>query len=367
MKTGIWIAALTICAPLLGCGDDDDTAAFFTRTDLVSSIEGRASTFDPNLVDPWGVASGPDTFLWVVNRGTATATVYDEQGQRVFLQTGEAIPPQFVVDIPSPVSPGAAVGPTDVIFNPSGEFEVELGDESGVSEFLFATLEGTIAGWSEDLFLDAGLLLDTGGAAAFTGLALPLRGTDQRLYAVDLLRGQVVVFDEDLEVETDLEANAFFDQDLPGDLVPFGISAIDGDLYVSYVRRSDDVLSPAPGSGAVVVYDDDGERKWRLDPAFLDAPYAVVEAPGDFGRFSDAILVGNLGDGTIQAFDEDDGTHLGPLTDGTGAPMVIPGLRDLHFGLDDVAGTDQLFFTAVLDETGAGLFGRIQAAPTRDL
>jgi uncharacterized protein (TIGR03118 family) len=366
MKTGIWIAALALCAPLIGCGDDDDTAAFYTRTDLVSSIEGRASTFDPNLVDPWGVASGPDTFLWVANRATATATVYDEQGQRVFLQTGEEFPPQFVVDIPSPVGPGAVAGPTDVVYNASGEFEVDFGGSREDSEFLFATLEGSIAGWGEDLFLDAGLLLDTGGAAAFTGLALPLQ-SDLRLYAVDFLRGQVVVFDDDLEVERDLDPTAFIDPELDPDLVPFGISSIDGDLYVSYVRRSGDPLTPAAGSGAVVVYDEDGELQWRLDPAFLDAPYAVVEAPGDFGRFSDAVLVGNTGDGTIQAFDADEGYHLGSLTDGSGTPIVIPGLRDLHFGLRDTDGTDQLFFTATLDETGAGLFGRIQAAPTQNL
>jgi uncharacterized protein (TIGR03118 family) len=366
-RIAIIVLTTTALSPHLGCGDDDDRAEFFSRTDLVSSIDGRAATFDPNLIDPWGIAAGPETFLWVANRGSGTATVYNEQGQRVFLQQGDQVSTQFVVQIPAAPDPGLPGRPTDVIFNPTDEFEVRLGDDREASEFLFATEDGTIAGWGDDLVLDAGPVLDSGGASSFSALALPRR-SDLRLYAVDFLQGRVQVLDEDLEPDHDLAPAAFVDPELAPDLVPFGIASINGDIYVSYVRRDGNRLGALPGSGAVTVFDDDGEVQWRLDPAFLDAPYAIVEAPDDFGPFSDAVLVGNTGDGTIDAFDEDSGVHLGALTDEGGQPIVIDGLRDLFFGRGNGSGdTDQLFFTATLDDGAAGLFGRLEEAPVRDL
>ena len=87
-------------------------------------------------------------------------------------------------------------------------------------------------------------------------------------------------------------------------------------------------------------------------------------APGDFGRFSHRLLIGNFGDGTINAFNLMTGKHEDTmLDDTTGKALVIDGLWAISFGGD--AANDglatSLYFTAGPNDEGDGLLGNLTA------
>jgi uncharacterized protein (TIGR03118 family) len=96
----------------------------------------------------------------------------------------------------------------------------------------------------------------------------------------------------------------------------------------------------------------------------LNAPWGLALAPSDFGRFSGDLLVGNFGDGQINAYElrpNGQYTHRGELRE-NGSVISIDGLWALGFGNGGQAGpTNTLFFTAGPDEETHGLFGKITA------
>src|SRR5437660_1400480 len=112
----------------------------YQQTNLVSDLPNLASHQDPNLVNPWGLVHGPATPFWVSDNGKGKSTLYDGTGQ----------PLPLVVTIPPlPGSPaGTTSAPTGVVFNSTSGFVVSKGGHSGASPFIFATEDGTIAGWS---------------------------------------------------------------------------------------------------------------------------------------------------------------------------------------------------------------------------
>ena len=156
---------------------------------------------------------------------------------------------------------------------------------------------------------------------------------------------------------------------LPSGYAPFNIQNINGNLYVTYALQV-----AGAGNGIVDVYDANGNFIKRLiTDGSLNSPWGMAIAPiGLFGDFSGALLVGNFGDGTINAFDPLTGNSLGPLLDDTGNPLIIEGLWGLKFGNGGNGGdTNALYFTAGIPGiTGGniedhGLFGSIsvQAVP----
>jgi hypothetical protein len=70
--------ATTAVAALSGGGTAGASAMHhgYRQTNLVSDIPGRAQLTDPNLVNPWGLAAGPTTPLWVADNGPGLATLY---------------------------------------------------------------------------------------------------------------------------------------------------------------------------------------------------------------------------------------------------------------------------------------------------
>ena len=83
-------------------------------------------------------------------------------------------------------------------------------------------------------------------------------------------------------------------------------------------------------------------------------------SPANFGQFSNAILVGNFGDGTINAFDAG-GNMMGQLTDTSGKALVNPGLWALLFGQTS-SDAQTLYFTAGGADQTHGLFATLKAA-----
>jgi uncharacterized protein (TIGR03118 family) len=322
----------------------------YVQTNLVSNISGLAKTFDPDLKNPWGISFGPTTPFWVADNGTGLSTIYDGMGAKQGL----------VVSIPpAPGSPAGTLGvPTGTVFNAGSGF---TGDK-----FLFATEDGTIAGWQGGT--SAAVRVDLAGSdAVFKGLAI----ADDRIYATDFHNGTVDVFDKNYSQIT--AAGAFTDPNLPSGYSPFGIETIGGSIYVTYALKEaggdDDVAGP--GFGFVDKYDTNGNLTQRLivgvpgDPTSpLNSPWGLALAPPGFGDLAGLLLVGNFGDGHINAFDPLTGAFVSTLNDSSGNPIVIDGLWGLKFGNGSSGfNPNSLYFTAGLNDEKDGLFGSLAAVP----
>jgi uncharacterized protein (TIGR03118 family) len=155
----------------------------------------------------------------------------------------------------------------------------------------------------------------------------------------------------------------FKDPKLPAHYGPFGIQNIGGTIYVSFAKQTpgSDDEEDGPGLGFVDAFTRTGHLVTRVAArGVLNAPWGLVKAPGDFGAFSHALLVGNFGDGRINGFSPTTGHLIGPLRRADGSPVAISGLWGLRFG-NGVTGTKHsLMFAAGLDDEAHGLLGEIQ-------
>src|SRR5262249_25944086 len=143
----------------------------------------------------------------------------------------------------------------------------------------------------------------------------------------------------------------FKDPKMPAGYSPFGIAAINAQIYVTYALRDsegeDDV--PGPGRGFIDIFDTSGQFQKRFaSQGPLNAPWGMAwSAFQGFGSFNNALFVGNFGDGTINAFDFDSGDFLGAVRDAGGKTIQILGLWALQFGLGVASSTSStLLFTA---------------------
>jgi uncharacterized protein (TIGR03118 family) len=335
----------------------------YLQTNLVSDIPGMARVTDPNLQNPWGITASPTGDFWVSDNGSGVSTLYDGQGQ----------PSSLVVTIPPPTSlpPDTPGTPTGTVFNSTTDFMVSANGNSGPATFLFATEDGVIAGWNPQVDPTNAILAvdnpnpDTG--PVYKGLT---SGTDAAgdnlLYAANFRFGTVDVFDTNFQLVH--LAGSFQDPNLPSDFAPFNVRSIGNKLFVTYAKQDankhDDVAGP--GNGYVDVYSMDGELLQRLvSQGPLNSPFGLVMTPADFGSLSNDLLVGNFGDGQINAFEPTTGDFLGPLTTRADQPFQVDGLWALRFGNGGAAGpTNTLFFTAGINDEQDGLFGSLQAVPT---
>jgi uncharacterized protein (TIGR03118 family) len=353
MKTWRWLAMGLAClGTLTGCGGNDhnEMPTRFALTALVSDVPGAAAHTDANLVNGWGVAFNPTGFVWVADNGTNKSTLYD----------GNGVPQTLVVSIP-PGTAGDAL-PTGIVFSGGTDFVVSANGVSGPSRFIFAGQAGTIAGWAPNVNLNSAITVVDGAAASksYLGLALAAQGTANRLYATDFHNHVVDVYDGSFALLA--LPGAFTDPALPAGYAPFGIQALGGRIYVTYAQQDtggDEVKGA--GLGVVDVYDTAGVLIRRLATGgTLNAPWGLALAPADFGSFSNALLVGNFGDGRINAFDPNTGALLGTLSDMNGNPIVVDGLWGMAFGngLNNQP-ANTLFVAAGPDDESHGLYARI--------
>ncbi len=342
------------------------------QTNLVSDDTKftPAEVQDPNLVNPWGLSASPTGAWWVANEGTGTSTLYNTSGSPV-------TPVSVAVGVPPSATNSPHGTPTGIVYNPGGGFDVSENGKTGSSVVLFATADGTISGWSPSVDPTHAVSEATNPGAIYLGLAIATdRHGETLLYAADFSKGAVDVYDQSFQLVTTLRGS-FTDPELPSDYHPFNIQAINNRLYVEYAP-ADDVLAgtAASGEGAVDVYNADGQLQERLirpDDAHINQPWAVAMAPSNFGSFSNDLLVGNFGDGTINAFDPKKGHFVGELKNANGQPIAITHLWGLAFGNGGAAGPkNTLYFTAGLtshlapsDNPFHGLFGSLQMARRR--
>jgi len=342
----------------------------YSNTVLVADVAGTARTVDANLVNPWGVAFGPTTFAWAANNHSETATLYDGNGipQPAGTPLTVALPPAGTVTF----------DPTGVVFNTSTtDFVVTSGANSAAALFVFTGEGGMIAGWNPNV--DAAHAVTTfadSGGAVYKGLALASNGGANFLYAADFHNGKVDVFDAHFAKQaTSASRFAFTDPTLPANYAPFGIQAINNgtggatQLYVSYAQQLlPDKHDNADGAGLGIVdiYDTNGALVTHLIAAGgkLNAPWGLALAPADFGALSRTLLVGNFGDGVINAFDPASGAYVGTITDSHGMAIATPGLWGIAFGNDaHNQPHNTLFYAAGTNNEADGVYGRLDAGP----
>ena len=320
---------------------------------LVSDKAGVAAHQDTDLVNAWGLAAGPETPWWVGDNGTSLSTIYGSDGTKG----------SFVVSVPE--------DPTGVVFNGGSDFAVTDGMHSGSSLFLFDTEAGQILGWNPNVpppapSTQAFVVVDkTDVGAIFKGLAIASTPGGDRLYATDFHNGTVDVFDGNFTQIT--TPGRFTDPNLPKGYAPFGIQAIGDDVFVTYAKQVPGSGDEADGAtlGFVDEYDTSGMFVARVaSRGVLNAPWGLATAPSDFGRFSNDLLVGNFGNGVINAYSWSGGSwkHAGKLRRRSGRIIKIPGLWAIEFANGGPSGAaNQLFFTAGPGDESHGLFGVIEA------
>lgn len=329
-------------------------AQHYTRTDLTtnsSSVSG-APNIDPNLVNAWGLSRATSSPWWISDNGTGLSTLYDLNG----------VPQSLVVTIPPPKNAQGPAAPTGTVFNYTTDFNVAPGEPAS---FIFVTEDGTISGWNGAVNLgEAVLMVNHPNKAIFKGCAIATTANGTRLYATNFKTGNVEVYNG--KFHRVAREERFQDKTLPPNFVPFGIQNVGGNIVVTFAQRNPGSKDEnhGPGLGAVRVFDTDGHLLLRVQHGtFLNAPWGIALAPGDFGPFSHRLLVGNFGDGTIDVFNAFSGRFEGTLLDPNGATLTIDGLWALSFAGDvtqNGSPTD-LYFTAGPNDESDGLFGKISA------
>ena len=330
--------------------------------DLVSDLAGAADHQDGNLRNAWGIVFGPTNPVWVSDNTSGVATVYDGTGNPILIGSP---PAPLVVTIPGG-------SPTGITFNPSAsDFPISCGSPatSAAATFLWATENGNIAAWRLACGSTAVIVPTTATPnGVYKGIAIAGDGNlDFRLFAADLFNGKIQVFDHNFMPTT--VPGGFVDPNLPPGFAPFNILALQGNLYVSYAFHvaGDHDETAGPGLGIVDVFDANGFLIGRVATGGkLNAPWGMAIAPADFGKFSGMLLVGNFGDGTINAFDIKNNTFAGQLRTSNGQVLVIDGLWGIAFGNNFRSQpANTLFFAAGPNDESDGLFGTIMPAPNR--
>jgi uncharacterized protein (TIGR03118 family) len=350
LKTALWVSGLV----LVPCISSPVCAQRYSQTNLVSDIPGLAAFTDPNLVNPWGIAFGPTSPFWVADNGTGVSTLY--------LPDGTAFPPAapLVVTIPTPPGDTSPATPTGALFNGTADFVVSEGANSGPAAFIFTAEDGTISGWNPRVDLHNAILkVDNSSAGAvYKGIAMGQTSNGNFLYVTNFHDNVIEMYDASFHF-----VKNFTDNNLPPRFAPFGIRNINGNLYVTFARqnkkRHDDFAGP--NQGFVDVFDTNGNLLKRLISRHgLNSPWGLAVAPANFGAFSNDLLVGNFGDGTISAYDPQSGEFLGSLLDQNGAVLSINGLWTITFG-NLTTPNNVLFFAAGFNDEADGLFGKLQA------
>jgi len=323
-------------------------------TPLVSDNPSLAPTVDPNVHNAWGLTRSATSPWWISDNGTDMTSIY----------TGAGV----LVKIGGLNAQGVPGDPTGTVFSGiPNQFKVgTTADPTALatSNFIFDSEGGTISAWRAPDAAQVTVDMSSDGAV-FKGLAISNGASGPRLYAADFGLSRVDVFDGGWNLLN--TPGAFVDPNLPQGYAPFGIQTIGNRVFVSYAKKGEGLDEvDGQGLGIVDAYDLDGNLLTRVaQHGQLNAPWGLAWAPADFGRFGGDLLVGNFGDGQINAYEEMPNGHFehrGTLRATDGGKLVIDGLWALEFGNAGNNGdSHHLFFTAGPNGEDDGLFGTITA------
>ena len=327
----------------------------YVQTNLVSDVSGTAARTDSRIVNAWGIDYGPGGPWWVNTNGTGLSIVLDAKGNPYPAAT------PIVVTVPPPPGQQGPSKPTSVVFNSTSDFKL---DATNKSVFLFATEDGTISGWNSTVNGGAPVVkINNSGNAIYKGAAIGQISGKSALYAANFHQNRVEVYDASFNPITTLRATAFRDAQIPSGFAPFNVQSIAGDILVAYAKQDQDAEDDVAGDGLgyVDVFTTQGVLVLRLQHGkWMNAPWGFALAPGNFGRLSGRLLVGQFGSGQIAAFSTRTGAFEGFMRGPHGKVVQIDGLWGLKFGDGGVAGPrNVLYFAAGINDEKHGLFGAI--------
>jgi uncharacterized protein (TIGR03118 family) len=370
------------------------SAQHYTQVNLVANTSGVAPVTDPKLVNPWGLSRTSSSPWWISDNGTGLSTLYNGAGtiNPLVVTIPKADPNSKTFPNGTPTGTIANASPTDFLLAPGAP-----------AAFLFATIDGTIAGWNPNVGVAAGaappsthavIVVKTTDGSSYTGLTSATVNGNRYLYAANFNKGTVDVYnnafhkvtlqpnrDGNRDRDDDNNDKPFTDDRLPRDFVPFNVQAIGNDIVVTFVLHEEGkpLETDGPGLGYVDIFSSDGQLLRRLEHGdWLNAPWGVALAPLDFGTFSHDLLIGQFagagtseGSGTIAAYDLATGKFIGLVQDATGKPLSINGLWAISPGNSapgnyDPAGSPaaEVYFTAGTDHGSGGLFGYLKPVAT---
>jgi uncharacterized protein (TIGR03118 family) len=307
------------------------------------------SATDSDLINPWGVSLSGGSPMWVSDNGTGKATLY-----AINPATQAIVKQGLIVSIPGD---GSVTGQAFNSAAASGAFNSD--------NFLFVSEDGTVSGWRGALGTAAEVLKTADTANVYKGSTLVTTGGNVYLLEANFRSGAIDVMKGSAAAPA--LAGNFTDPGLPAGYAPFNVQNIGGTIYVTYAlqdgAKHDEV--PGAGNGFVSKFDVNGNFLGRVaSNGPLNAPWGVALAPASFGDFAGDLLIGNFGDGRINAYNPSGGPSLGPLTNPSGTPIAIDGLWALSFGNNGNGGSaNSLYFTAGPASESQGVLGVINAAP----
>ena len=304
---------------------------------------------DSSLVNPWGISASSSGAFWVSDNGKSVSTLYS-----VNPTTDATSKLGLVVSIPGN---GSVTGQ---VFNGTAGF--------GGDSFLFVSEDGTISGWRGSLGTTAETLQVGSTANVYKGSAFATIGSSSYLYATNFKSGAIDVLKGSMAAPG--LSGSFTDPNIASGYAPFNIQNLAGNLFVTYAlqdaAKSGDVAGA--GHGFVDEFDTSGNYMRRIaGGAALNSPWGLALAPSSLGSFTGDLLVGNFGDGRINAFDiSGAGTPIsaGQLPGSGTTPLTIDGLWALTPGNGGAAGsTQKLYYTAGPNGETGGVLGVLVPVP----
>jgi uncharacterized protein (TIGR03118 family) len=324
-------------------------AVDFVATNLVTDDPSAhpAQIVDAGLKNAWGLSYSPTSPFWISSNGAGTSPIYKVNGA-----TQATTKQGLTVAIPGD---GSVTGQ---VFNSNAAAAF------GGDLFLFVSEDGTVSGWRGALGTTAETLVLPSASTVYKGAAFATTAGNSYLYAANFRSGAIDTVKGNAGAP-DLAGN-FTDPNLPSGFAPFNVQTLGGSIYVTFAQQDADKSDEIAGLGLGIVdrFDLQGNLLARVATGgALDAPWGLAIAPSSFGAWAGALLVGNFGDGRINAFSATDDSFLGQVSGGDGKPLVIDGLWALAPGNDGSAGSSQLvYFTAGPDDESHGVFGVLAVA-----
>jgi uncharacterized protein (TIGR03118 family) len=342
----------------------------FTVNNLVGSDPSvGAAQIDPNLLNPWGISESPTSPFWISDNGSGLTSIYSATSSGL---TTNVIPP-ITIAVPPGQMPGTA-SPTGQVFNSfqsEGAFTLQDGSPA---TFLFATEDGTISGWNSAAGKQSIIAVDEadnpaagdeaqGLGAVYKGLAIGAGSDGPLLFAANFRHGTVDTYDKNFNL-----VNSFTDPNMPQGFAPFNVQVLDNKLFVTFAQQNDvkhDDVAGA-GNGFVDEFSLNGGLVQRVaSNGPLNSPWGMAIAPQSFGRLAGDLLVGNFGDGTIDAFNLNNDHFAGKLLGADGKPITIGDLWAITPGNGGSGGDpNTIYFTAGVKDEAQGLFGSLTPEPT---
>jgi len=323
---------------LLAASNASAQTMAYRRTNLASDVNapGFANFTDLDLRNPWGIAFLPGEPFFIANTNNGRVTVHEATGPT-------ARPVAFTIPNPAGDGPDAPAG---IVADPNSFF----GGSDLIQPFILVTEDGDIFSWgvdaNGDFFQEATLVVDhSQSGAVYTGLAILTPDCCARFLAVaNFHSGLVETYSTHFA-----PLGSFLDPGLPAGYAPYGMQVIGNQLFIASAVQDAAKHDPVfgAGNGIVSVLDLEGRfvRRFATSGA-LNAPWGMTQASANFGPFSNDILIGNVGDGTINAFDSVTGNFVGQIKDGDGNVVVNSGLHALTFRSDGFGDPNTLYSTA---------------------